>query len=572
MSRFLLVLLLASASFAQTRDAELYKLADRVFDDLVFRYDPASGTQAGFHQYDSLMPTMSHAEFDAQAALIRKFIAEAEGFDPNGLSPFAAADRELVLAQIRGQLLALESIRMWEKNPDIYSSGATNAIFVIMSRTFAPPADRLKSSIAREKLIPRLFQSARENLKNPPRDLYRSRARATARASISFFQNDVPAAFKAGQQTPRCWPNSRSPTRRVIDALKAYRNVSEERSAAALERRFPHRRRELSQEAALRRDGGYAARPAARRSAMTNLRRNQAEFKRVAAQIDPKRTARADSAGAGEGPSRRRQAAAVVPRCARAACAISSRRNHIVTIPSPVPPIVEETPPFMRALTSASMDTPGPLRKGRQGSVLQRHAAGARLAAKADRRVSGGLQPRHHHQHRGARGVSRPLHAVPLDAARAQQGAQADGLQFQRRRLGALQRADDARRRLRQGRSEAAAGTVAGRAAAQRALHRRHPDAHRQDDLGAGGRVLREGRLPGAADGGEGGQARHLRPHVSGIHARQAGDPEVTRGLQEDEGRRNTRCRNFTMPSCSRAFPPIKIVRKALLGNDSPVL
>jgi uncharacterized protein (DUF885 family) len=39
------------------------------------------------------------------------------------------------------------------------------------------------------------------------------------------------------------------------------------------------------------------------------------------------------------------------------------RQHHIVTIPSPVQPIVEETPPFMRALTSASMDTPGAFEK-----------------------------------------------------------------------------------------------------------------------------------------------------------------------------------------------------------------
>ena len=36
------------------------------------------------------------------------------------------------------------------------------------------------------------------------------------------------------------------------------------------------------------------------------------------------------------------------------------RAHHIVTIPSDVRPIVEETPPFMRATTTASMDTPGP--------------------------------------------------------------------------------------------------------------------------------------------------------------------------------------------------------------------
>jgi hypothetical protein len=36
------------------------------------------------------------------------------------------------------------------------------------------------------------------------------------------------------------------------------------------------------------------------------------------------------------------------------------RDHHIVTIPSDIRPIVEETPPFMRATTFASMDTPGP--------------------------------------------------------------------------------------------------------------------------------------------------------------------------------------------------------------------
>src|SRR5262249_14885844 len=38
-------------------------------------------------------------------------------------------------------------------------------------------------------------------------------------------------------------------------------------------------------------------------------------------------------------------------------------QHHIVTIPTPTPPILEETPPFARALTSASMDTPGPFEK-----------------------------------------------------------------------------------------------------------------------------------------------------------------------------------------------------------------
>ncbi len=39
------------------------------------------------------------------------------------------------------------------------------------------------------------------------------------------------------------------------------------------------------------------------------------------------------------------------------------QQKHIITIPKDIKPIVEETPPFMRALTFASMDTPGPYEK-----------------------------------------------------------------------------------------------------------------------------------------------------------------------------------------------------------------
>ena len=48
-----------------------------------------------------------------------------------------AADQQLVLSNILGTLLTLETIRPWEKNPDIYSSGISESAFTIMSRRFA---------------------------------------------------------------------------------------------------------------------------------------------------------------------------------------------------------------------------------------------------------------------------------------------------------------------------------------------------------------------------------------------------------------------------------------------------
>ncbi len=68
-------------------------------------------------------------------------------------------------------VLQLESIRMWEKNPDVYSSGITNAAYAIMKREYAPAAERLKSLIEREKKMPAALAEARKNL-SKPRGIY----------------------------------------------------------------------------------------------------------------------------------------------------------------------------------------------------------------------------------------------------------------------------------------------------------------------------------------------------------------------------------------------------------------
>jgi hypothetical protein len=90
-----------------------------------------------------------------------------------------------------------------------------------------------------------------------------------------------------------------------------------------------------------------------------NLRLNQAEFKRVAAKIDPKRTPQQIL----EELERDHPAPDKLLETFRGT--LGGLRDYItqhriMTIPSQVLPIVEETPPFMRATTFASMDTPGP--------------------------------------------------------------------------------------------------------------------------------------------------------------------------------------------------------------------
>jgi len=91
--RIVLILAFASLGLAQNRDQQFGTLADRYFDDLVFRYDPVQATQAGFHQYDAQLPSGTREEVRAEIAALHGFEDEVVKFSPAGLSPFVGADR-----------------------------------------------------------------------------------------------------------------------------------------------------------------------------------------------------------------------------------------------------------------------------------------------------------------------------------------------------------------------------------------------------------------------------------------------------------------------------------------------
>src|SRR3982751_1362507 len=158
----------AARASAASGSAQFNKLVDEFFDDY-FKRNPTAGTASGFHQYDALLEDYSKAEVANSTAALKSFLARFERIDPRTLARSEQDDRELVISQIRARLLELEEIRSWERNPDGYSSGATASVFVIMSRNFAPAPARLRSVIARERQMPKVFDEARNNLKNPPR-------------------------------------------------------------------------------------------------------------------------------------------------------------------------------------------------------------------------------------------------------------------------------------------------------------------------------------------------------------------------------------------------------------------
>jgi uncharacterized protein (DUF885 family) len=328
-------------------------------DNVYLKFSPTGATALGLHQYDNLLENYSRASIDQQIAALRQYEKRVASFDAKQLSETEAGDREMLLGNIRSSLLTLETIRPWEKNPDGYSSGVANGVYVIMSRKFAPADDRLRSVIARERLMPAVFDAARQNLKNPPR-VYTEIALEQLPGIVGFFQNDVPAAFTEAKD-PTVKADFAQSNAAVIAALQNYEKWLKSDLLPRSNGDFRFGAETFSKK--LRYDE-LVDTPLDRllEIGTADLHKNQAEFNRIAKEVNPAKTPHEvlEELGAMHpAPDHLLQTF----RETFDGLIAFIQGKHILTIPSDIKPIVQETPPFERAITTASMDTPGPFEK-----------------------------------------------------------------------------------------------------------------------------------------------------------------------------------------------------------------
>jgi uncharacterized protein (DUF885 family) len=231
---------------------------------------------------------------------------------------------------------------------------------VILERPYAPANTRLRALVEREKLMPQALLEARKNLKNPAR-ISTEIALEQIDGDVSFFENDVPSAFLSGPDaaTDAATKAEFAKTNAaVVAALKSYgawmksdllpRSNGEFRlGAETFQKKLAY-----DEMVDIPLDRLLAI-------AFDDLHRNQAEFARVAKQVDPAKTPQEVLA----------ELATIHPAPGDLLNTFHGtfdsliafiREKQIITLPSDVQPTLEETPPFERATTFASMDSPGP--------------------------------------------------------------------------------------------------------------------------------------------------------------------------------------------------------------------
>jgi uncharacterized protein (DUF885 family) len=338
------------ANEAQETFAEM---ADNHFE-AAFRFSPNWATGAGIHTYDDQLATRSEQSIRDRIAELKVLKGQFEGLPKDKLDHFTQLDRELILSNINADLLDLEELENWKKNPDGYSSGASENLFGLIKRDFAPIDERLKSVIAREKLIPELLASGKNNLNNPPK-IFTEVALEQMPGTIEFFEKTVPEAV-AGAKDQALLAEFKATNAKCIEALKDYHTF-------------------LKNDLLPRSKGDFALGKARYRKKLLfeemvdapievllvrgekELKRLQEELVATAQAIDPNKTPlEVMKANSADHP----KPAELLDSVKAVLAQLKTASQPIVTIPKGEDLQVEETPPFWRALSFASMDAPGP--------------------------------------------------------------------------------------------------------------------------------------------------------------------------------------------------------------------
>jgi uncharacterized protein (DUF885 family) len=324
--------------------------------DALYEWRPSDGTAAGLHQYDHKLEDRSAAAVAARIETVKKLLTRLEKLGK--LTGDEAMDAEVLDGQLRAELLDMEAIGNWHKNPMNYVGTPGSAVDGLMKRNFAPPVDRLRTVIARLKATPALLAAMQANVKNPPKE-FTDLAIIMCEGSVGFFRDSVGAwAKEAAGADARILAEFEAANDQVVRSLQQSVNW-------------------LKQELLPKSKGSYAIgadnykkqllyeelvdMPLDKLLAVgeANLRRDQEAFIATAKKIDPSKSPTEVLLDlTNDHPTEKDLIPSVRQTLEKTRQFVIDRK--IVTVPSEVRPIVMETPPYARNGSFASMDTPGP--------------------------------------------------------------------------------------------------------------------------------------------------------------------------------------------------------------------
>jgi uncharacterized protein (DUF885 family) len=335
-------------------DAAFQKLADDYLDGYL-AWRPESGVYLGFHQYDGKTSDFSKASLDKELVRLKNFDQKLNTADTASFSPKVFYDFRILHSAIKLEIFGFEDINAYTKNPMTYANAVDVSIYV--KRNFAPLTERLKSIIATEKQVPKLFEDAKTNLNDSLPKPFIETAIQIAQGSADFMNGDLKVALKDVKDDTMMKAFNIA-NKNAVNAINGFATWLQKDKLPKANNKYAIG--EANYRKMLLYNEGITLSPEKILAmGLSELKKEQITFNAAAKTINPnKKPIDVYHDLQKEHPT----AANLIPEARKNLEKIRQFLidKNIVTMPSEVRVQATETPQFARATSTASMDVPGP--------------------------------------------------------------------------------------------------------------------------------------------------------------------------------------------------------------------
>ena len=337
---------------SKSAEAELAALEPQIVEHL-FALQPSYAVGLGLHRYDGLVPDLSHAATDAWSVRADELLGRLNRLGDDGLSEGRRIDRFLLRLILESPLFDLREAKDLDRNPMAYVGSISLTSYLV--RDYASVEDRVGSIVRILEQVPALLDEGRRRLHGPLPRPFVELAIAIGGGLPQHFQEAEAFAGRAS-----LGPKVASARTVAEGGVASFLGWLREECLARSTADFalgPHRYQRLL----FVREGIEAPLEEVRKAGAADLARNQARLEELA------REEKVSVSELLQRLNRDHPAAADVLATARAY--VEETRSfvagrNLATIPDPAVCRVEETPVWGRALSTASMNPPGPFDTG----------------------------------------------------------------------------------------------------------------------------------------------------------------------------------------------------------------
>ncbi len=142
-----------------------FDILERRVVDHLFVLQPSYAVSLGLHDYDGLSPDLSRSGTDRWAASADALLAELAGFDPARLPPERRIDAFLLRLLLESPLFDLREARELDRNPMAYVGSVSLTNY--LARDYAPAERRVAAVVRVVEEVPRILEEGRARLQPP---------------------------------------------------------------------------------------------------------------------------------------------------------------------------------------------------------------------------------------------------------------------------------------------------------------------------------------------------------------------------------------------------------------------